>query len=583
MRMPSRLIALLGTATLIVALAGCSNLTSSPGNLQTQGTTAPSVLVTSTSPATTFPQNKQNEPAVAIDPNNTGTVVAGSNDEIDLGSCDGANCPFTAGVGVSGFYLSQDSGATWTQPTYQGWSDRTGTSGVGDIGTVPNYYEAGLVSDGDPALAFGPQPGADGSFSWANGSRLYYGNLTSNFPTGAAFKGFEAIAVSHTDNVAASGDSGAWSTPVIVSKQNSALFSDKDGLWADNASSSPYFGHVYMCNVAFRSVGYGGAPEPVIFARSTDGGNTWSTKQISSAANTMLGQGRQGCAVRTDSQGTIYVFFESASHKKSTPPVFDSAILMMRSTNGGQTFTGPTAIAPVADCGQYDAVQGDYSFDGVAGARTNSFPSVDIANGAPTGSDATDTIAVTWCDASQGLNNEQALVTLSYDGGATWSSPVNATATAPSATSPDRPDFPSIAISPDGSNLYLTYMAFLQPFQTDTGSARSMQGVVRTAAIGDPSSWTTLHRGDIGDARASSANSLAFEFLGDYTYVAATRTGATAVWTDMGNAADCPAIDAYRQSLVDGSPIAKPAPATACGTDNTFGNTDIVSYSYTAP
>ena len=50
----------------------------------------------------------------------------------------------------------------------------------GPIGTVPNYFEAGLVSDGDPTLAFGPRPGPNGKFSWSKGARLYYGNLTSN-------------------------------------------------------------------------------------------------------------------------------------------------------------------------------------------------------------------------------------------------------------------------------------------------------------------------------------------------------------------------------------------------------------------
>src|SRR5262249_36817531 len=111
---------------------------------------AASSLVTVGSPATPFPQNKQNEPFVAIDPAHPSVVAAGANEEIDIALCAGSDCLFIAGVGTLGVYFSFNGGASWTQPTYQGFSARNGTPGPGPIGTLPRYFENGLVSDGDP-------------------------------------------------------------------------------------------------------------------------------------------------------------------------------------------------------------------------------------------------------------------------------------------------------------------------------------------------------------------------------------------------------------------------------------------------
>ncbi len=63
--------------------------------------------------------------------------------------------------------------------------------------------------------------------------------------------------------------------------------------------------------------------------------------------------------------------------------------------------------------------------------------------------------------------------------------------------------------------------------------------------------------------------------------IKASAASAVAVWNDVRNAAHCPAVDAYRQSLVSGSPIAKPAPAADCAA--AFGNSDIFGGNFPNP
>jgi len=580
------LLSLLVAAFAVVGVAGA-----------THGTGAE---VTVGSDDTTPLQNKQNEPAVAINPANHDIVAAGANDNIDLEGCNNGTdntCPFTDGVGVTGVQFSFDGGATWTQPEYTGYSARLckGVAGDADscppssfengpIGTLPWYWESGLVSDGDPALVFGPKPDANGHFSWANGARLYFTNLTSNFQAvrNEALKGFEGIAVSRTDDVvaAAANVKSAWKPPVIVSKQSSATFSDKEFIYADNAASSPFFGNVYICNASFRSVG--GPPEPIVLSRSTDGGDTWDTKQITPAANTGLGHGRQGCTVRTDSGGVVYVFYRGGdTGNKDTPPIVDRAIMMTRSFDGGVKFDTPRPVAKTNDCGLFDPVQGRLAFDGIAGSRTNIGPTADIANGNPDGyaQPHNDVIVLGWCDGPTPSTtspgpNEEAFVQSSTDRGETWSAPVNA------AASTDRPDFPAVAISPDGTDVYVTYMNFLQPWQpriSTPTSERLMQGVVRYSSF--PLAFADRYRGLTGDARGATANGLGTEFLGDYNYVWATNSKAVAVWNEVRHAKECPAIDTWRQSVVDGAPIARPAPGLCPSAlpDFFFGNSDIYS------
>ena len=183
-----------------------------------------------------------------------------------------------------------------------------------------------------------------------------------------------------------------------------------------------------------------------------------------------------------------------------------------------------------------------------------------------------------WPDGRLGLNHEQALVQVSTNGGTRWSAPVNA------AEGADRPDFPAVAISPNGQDVYLVYDNHLDPWRPTMAGARLLQGVVRHADVGIGGvvdAFATLHRGVTGDARAASQNDLTAGFLGDYNYAAASRTFGVAVWNDVRSGAVCAAVDRFRASLVTPHPLPAPWPIGVCPA--TFGNSDIFDGTYADP
>ena len=234
-------------------------------------------------------------------------------------------------------------------------------------------------------------------------------------------------------------------------------------------------------------------------------------------------------------------------------------------------------VGPVTQPGLFDPVLGRPTIDGIAGARSDlaPAPSVDIANGAPTGADATNRIVMTYV--SGNIAAPHVFFTESTDGGNTWSTP------RPIETTGDRGLYTAPAISPNGTDVYVVYNAFTTPYRTDTTSPRNLVGVVLHADVTGASTgaFTTLHRSPGGDPRGSSQNDLTGEFLGDYVYAAATRTYGAAVWNDTRAAADCPAIDAWRMSLRTGTSVPRPAPEQDCAP--TFGNSDIFGGTYPDP
>ncbi len=504
-----------------------------------------------------FPQNKQNEPSIIRDPRN-GALIAGSNDEIDEPLCTGlgtaaspGRCPFAANVGVSGDYFSGDGGVTWHQPAFTEAAPGVGTCQGRLIHTLPGYCNQALESFGDPALAVGPALGSDGKFSFSNGSIVYYGNLA--FPAGAAVP---VLAVSRSTD-----DGANWLDPVVASTTDNRVdFNDKDFVWADANPNSAFFGNAYASWTLFVGAGNFGRsstfePEPIVFSRSTDGGQTWSAPiRLSDAANNGAVGGRQGSSVQTGPDGTVYVFWEGAVFRHSEQ-------LVAVSHDGGDHFGRPMPVAAVSDLPS--PLPG-------SSWRTNSFPSaaVNQANG---------DLYVVWADFDVASATALIKFTQSQDGGVSWSDPI----VIGGRKGAFNAFMPGVAVSPDGKHIFVGW-----PVQkwaapgTTPGAGVVFQFAAFVVRTNDPA--TNFHSGTFGtasllssgsgDPDGSSTNGLGAQFLGDYATAVASDDNGWFVWTDTRNEVACPAVDAFRAGLGP-----KPNPDLQCPGvgDRLFGNSDI--------
>ena len=502
-----------------------------------------------------FPTNKQNEPTIAVNPLDANLLIAGSNDEQRQPPCGpgpvrgpdapASDCSFFPNVGTSGIYTSSDGGVTWTNR--------------GLLDDQPSWHAAALVSDGDPVIAYGPRPGSSG-FSYANGARAYYATLASFKGNAGPYppnKAPEYLAVSYSD------DNGvSWSAPVLATtKNNPNDFNDKESLWVDDLPGSPYFGRVYVSYTEFRS--FTCCPsEPVMVTASTDGGQSFSApKQLSPSGNNGTGNGRQGSAVRSGPDGSVYVAWEQGS-----------AQVVAISRNGGGSWSRPVSMGPVADI--EDPIPG-------SNFRTDSFPSI-----AADPRDGSTTLYASWVNRT--ATGGRVVVVTSTNRGVSWG-----TLQTVSTPAEGYAFFQGLDVAPDG-RVDLGYQAqvAIDPSTYGTGNAAIDSYYVSKQA----GSWSSPVKvsSASSDPAASAQNNLARQFYGDYNTLVSSGSRAWFIYTDSRNGVGCPAVDAY-QHAVDGTatvrsdmsdriatrmgqnpyshePGAKPAPSEHCASQ--FGNTD---------
>src|SRR4029450_13787532 len=235
-----------------------------------------------------------------------------------------------------------------------------------------------------------------------------------------------------------------------------------------------------------RHPGLGGTfPALLTVSVSGDGGDSWASKQITPAGTNGKGPtqfGLSGCTIRTDSHGVAYLFAEMFENPTLVGLPTHGFHVMWKSFDGGKSWTRMQVIRQINDpCFFVDPVYGRCILDGFAGARTDlsAIPSVDIANGAPTGVGATNETVDAWSDSDDDVNGNTSELTWSMDGGTTWNGPLTV------SLAGDRPVYSAPAISPSGDRIYVIYEADTAPWRgADMTSPRPYHGVFRTAPLG---------------------------------------------------------------------------------------------------
>ena len=510
--------------------------------------TSPLDGTTVLAPAVTVNQDTaaapQDETAIAVDPNNSNRIVGAAGDFVTgTWDCMVGTTPCSAfgGSHYLGTYYSNDSGSSWCCNSNPN-STYTPTTDPSQIGTlIPGveYLVGGpYESGGDPAVAFDSQ-----------GNVFHAGlgfNRTSPPNTVAVNKG--------TFN---GGGALTWGAPAFINPTTApSIFNDKEWIAADWHSGSPFQDRIYVSWTRFVFNPHNGlyVQSPILFVYSTDGGTTFSTP-TNISGNVIYGQGSRPIV---GYDGTLYVILQGVT-KPGTP----DSNWIVKSTNGGVTWSGPVKIADV------QAI--DTLADAVFGGR--SWPAGDAA---PNGE-----LYVAWSaqvkdsDGTRCATNTNtgchaaAVYSKSTDGGATWSPPAlifptldasnrtaigypqpqpgGGTLEAPPARRVDS-FFPGVAISQSGRVYMSSYAAdVVSPWQTCASVPPGVEGVVNCYALGD-----YIHNARLDYVVRNLANSGehmvsthpintryglgGFGFIGDYTDIAVGSDNVFhALWSDTNN------------------------------------------------
>ena len=358
---------------------GAANTGESLGPYPSQGTSNPG------SPASTpMLVKNHSESDIRVDPTNPQHLIGSVKWVV---SSEGYNH-------LLGFYESLDGGRTWPVqghiPGYEGWTDNTDP--VGAFDPWGNFYELILPYQ----FFYNP----DGSHNFAINP-----NQEPNPGVPA-----EAITVSvrrHGATTATDWSTAGGQMDVVAAYPNKGNEPDKQWITIDTNPGSPHFGRIYAMWVDF--TGPFTAHPVVSFADARmDGTHTAWSAPIPLPQAPTTPQGATYLLPHVTPDGSVWTTLTTTLPKQKFS--FDT-IALDRSTDGGSTWTNVSVVAT-----DIAAPPGRYANTTFRDGIENTFATgtVKVNGGYP--------LYVSWEDYSAGVGN--VLLSASYDGGETWSSPI---------------------------------------------------------------------------------------------------------------------------------------------------------------
>ena len=443
-----------------------------------------------------FPNN---EPQIGVNPVDPSHMIASSN---DFGTC------------CDQFYTTFDGGQHW----------QTGNM------SRENANKTGS----DPVTVFDRKHGV------ALHSSLSYSTLHAAGTQ--ACDGDVVVSISRDGGL-------TWEIPVQVDDgigcdlSKTQLFNDKEWITVDNNPASPFYGRAYLTWTKFESHDGAYASSAIFESQSDDGGEHWApAREISGSNSNLCTFQVSGPAGECDENqfsvptvapnGTVYVAFQNEQNQSlwESANEFDDQYLVVKSTNGGATWSSPSFVVGLEDGAR------DYPLN-VDGRQTLTGYQIRVnSTGNIVASPIDGKLYLVYADNSAGTHDSATPVTntnvyvMTSTNGTQWTGPF------PVDTGAGDQWFPWADVNPASGNIGVLYNdrpaagSAVHNASLAEGLPGSFAKTIVSTAVSHPTQSRFFKAGVPGCEACA-------RFHGDYIGVAYGSDGrANMVWTDMRDA-----------------------------------------------